>query len=369
MYRKDGVMQWKHKATSVRETGYEHMIDTLNIISVQDFKSLSKEAQAPYVAEVLRRIREVNIYPIYYYNEVGVRNEIIKCMCTDVSFTGDTLVEHSRAGSTLLDFMFPNLHLVDAGSCTNNCMYHRFYDDAKLTKCLTRHMKNYPFTSMRTPFFMYGRFFWPTATNFSPMRAKAIFERFCPKNGVIYDFSAGFGGRMLGALSSAKSNFTYIGCEPCYDTFYNLGRLGCSIEQVTKRKDSYVLFFTGSENLSLEVNSVDFAFSCPPYYSLERYSSEETQSIIQYPTYKDWLDKYVGSTLANVYAALKPGCLLGFVVADRIFCSNKAYDLGKDWCDAATSQGFTFVQKFAMKTMSRKKKSNSEALYIFKKGG
>jgi hypothetical protein len=65
-------------------------------------------------------------------------------------------------------------------------MYKRFYDDVKLAKCLKRHIKAYgKFTNMRTPFFMYGRFFWNTATNFAPMRAKALFEQFCPKGGVV----------------------------------------------------------------------------------------------------------------------------------------------------------------------------------------
>ena len=33
-------------------------------------------------------------------------------------------------------------------------------------------------------------------------RAKIIFEHYCPKNGTIYDYSAGYGGRILGALCS-----------------------------------------------------------------------------------------------------------------------------------------------------------------------
>ena len=41
-------------------------------------------------------------------------------------------------------------------------------------------------------------------SNFRPMNAKAIWERFAPENGVVFDSSAGFGGRLLGALSSKK---------------------------------------------------------------------------------------------------------------------------------------------------------------------
>ena len=41
------------------------------------------------------------------------------------------------------------------------------------------------------------------------MKAKALYEKYCPENGIIYDFACGFGGRMLGALSS-KKNFKYL---------------------------------------------------------------------------------------------------------------------------------------------------------------
>jgi len=63
--------------------------------------------------------------------------------------------------------------------------------------------------NLRTAFFSKARYIWNAGRNFLPIRAKAIYERFCPENGYVYDYSAGFGGRMLGALSS-KNNYTYI---------------------------------------------------------------------------------------------------------------------------------------------------------------
>lgn len=367
MQKVHGIWEWKHKASHAKETGYEHMIDTLNIISVEAFKKLSADEQKFYVAEVLRKIREVNIYPIYYFNEAGIKDEICRCILHTPNYVNTEVAEDGHAGKVLLDYMFPNLHLAEAGNTDNNCMYSRFYDDAKLSKCLTRHMKNYAFTNMRTPFFMYGRFFWNTAVNFSPMRAKAIFETFCPPDGVIYDFSAGYGGRMLGALSS-RNQYTYIGCEPCSDTFYNLNKLGRYIEQVTGRADSYTIHYNCSELLTLKADSVDFAFSCPPYFKLERYSDEATQSTVKHPTYQLWLSDYVVPTLQHIYKALKPDGRLGFVIAKRIYRGNAQYDLAADWCKAASECGFTFVKQYPIRTRSRKKQEDAEALYIFGKG-
>ena len=95
----------------------------------------------------------------------------------------------------------------------NTSMYERFYDDNTLKLCIEQALLSGKITNMRSAFLNNGRYMGSTPTNYPPMRAKAIFERFCPKGGVIYDYSAGFGGRMLGALSS-KNDFIYIGTDP-----------------------------------------------------------------------------------------------------------------------------------------------------------
>ena len=362
--------KWDYVPTTEKECGYEDMMDSLNIISQEKFKALSDEEQDQKVQEVIDIIRTRNVFPVYYFNHSGIIKEIKKVIAkNDVKFEGNTLKTQASQGLLLLDYLFPNLHFVEAGNATDNCMYKRFYDDAKLGKCLKRHIKAYgKFTNMRTPFFMYGRFFWNTATNFAPMRAKAIFEQFCPKGGVVYDYSCGFGGRMLGCLTS-KNNYTYIGCEPCSDTYHNLNQLGGYIEEVTKRKNSFKVYNECSEDLQLEEASVDFAFSCPPFYGLERYSDEDTQSINRHPKYEEWLEGYVRPTIRNCYNALKNGALYGVDISD-ICWKNKKYPLVADWCRIAEEEGFVFVDKYSIVSRARKddaESSNTEHVYIFKK--
>lgn len=361
----DNVWKWKYQAKTEKETGYEHMIDSLNIISVEDFKKLSDEEQVPFVAEVIKRIREVNVFPIYYYNDKGIMDEIRRCIITTPLKSSRPLMQHNTVGLTLLDFMFPNLHLAVSGSSTNGCMYDRFYNDERLARCITRHMKNYRFTNIRSPFFMYGRFFWSTPVNFNPTRARAICEWFCDPGSTIYDYSCGYGARMLGVLSSNINRYKYIGCEPATDTYYNLNRLGGYIETVTGRKDSYHILNEGSECALLESNSVDFAFSCPPYYRLERYCEEPTQSVEKYSTYDKWLDGYVSGTLSNIYNALKPGRLLGTVIND-VYYAGRKYPLTADWTRLAIEHGFEFVERYPINKRSRKQDGSAETLYIFK---
>lgn len=360
----EGIWEWIYKPRHNKDTGYDDVIKSYNIISVEDFKSLDEKEQQHYVKEVIALIRQRNIYPIYYYTEDGIKEEIIKAILHEPTVPNSSINEYGRAGATMLDFLFPNLHLVDAGTSVNNKLYHRFFDDTKLNKCITRHMKNYKFTSMRTPFFMYGRYFWNTAMNFSPMRAKAIYARFCKRNDRVYDFSAGFGSRMLGALSNINLNLTYVACEPNVNTFYNLKRLGRYIESVTQRQGSYELYQTGSEVLQLPEASIDFAFSCPPYYGLERYGDEDTQSFVKFPIYEDWNKWYALVTLTNVYKALRPGALMGYVI-NNVWYKNIYYDLVKDWGTNAKAVGFKPVDVIPIRSTSRKQ--NVESLHLFRK--
>ena len=148
-----------------------------------------------------------------------------------------------------------------------------------------------------------------------------------------------------------------------------MNQLGEYIEEVTKRKNSFRVYNKCSEDLQLEEGSVDFAFSCPPFYGLERYSDEDTQSINRHPKYEEWLEGYVRPTVRNCYNALKNGALYGVDISD-ICWKNKKYPLVADWCRIAEEEGFVFVDKYSIVSRARKddaESSNTEHVYIFKK--
>ncbi len=52
---------------------------------------------------------------------------------------------------------------------------------------------------------------------------------------------------------------------------------------------------------------MDFAFSSPPYFNLEKYSDEETQCYVRFSKLNEWIQNYVEKTIQNLYCALKPG--------------------------------------------------------------
>lgn len=150
--------------------------------------------------------------------------------------------------------------------------------------------------------------------------------------------NCGFGGRMLGALSS-KNNYKYVGTDPCTETFYHLNQLGELIESVTGREDSYELHCCGSEDFVGPKNSIDFAFSSPPYFDLEVYSDEETQCYNKFPVLEDWLEGYVRATIRNIKTMLKPGCVYAVNIADFNIKGGSTVAYVDEWIRISKEEG------------------------------
>lgn len=222
-------------------------------------------------------------------------------------------------GTGLCRWLFPNLFDTpsahDLTKKDAETQYKKFLNDEYLKRAI-KFCYSYK-DGCPTPTSVEGglRLVGSAPSNFRPMNAKAVYERFCPKGGTIYDFCSGFGGRMLGALSS-KNKYKYVGTDPCTETMYHLHQLGDYIEMVTGREDSYELHCLGSEDFRGPANSIDFAFSSPPYFNLEVYSDEPTQCYNKFPKLEDWLDGYVRETIKNIYHMLKPGHFYAVNIAD-----------------------------------------------------
>lgn len=158
------------------------------------------------------------------------------------------------------------------------------------------------------------------------------------RNQMFITGNCGFGGRLLGALSS-KNDYKYVGTDPNTETMYNLHRLGEYIEMVTGREDSYELHCCGSEDFKGPANSVDFAFSSPPYFDLEVYSNEPTQCFNKFPELDEWLEGYVRGTVKNIYHMLKPGCCYAVNIADFKVKGGKEVAYVDEWIRISTEEG------------------------------
>ncbi len=158
-------------------------------------------------------------------------------------------------------------------------------------------------------------------SNFSPVAAAAIYHKFLPEEGgVVFDPSCGWGGRLLGAIACDKVH-KYIGCDPSSETYKGLLRMRDELLPMARRMGRNLeveLHMLGSEMMrpKLKPNSVDVAFSSPPYFAQEQYSDEPTQSWVKYKTKVTWLTQFMGDTLANCAYCLKSDGLLAVNIAN-----------------------------------------------------
>lgn len=200
-------------------------------------------------------------------------------------------------------------------------------------------------------------------TNFNPVLARKIYERYIPFYGAtIFDFSCGFGSRLLGALSS-KYNYRYIGTDPYKELYLRLLKFSSWILTTLHNEASSKIYNLGSEVFIPQlINQIDLSFSSPPYFDYERYTESKTQSYIMFPTYDEWLKGYVVPTLKNIFEYTKDG---GFHIVNLQDIKNT--NLVSDWIDIASLQGFELDSIEYIPTLKRSSAKNENKLLVMKK--
>ena len=132
----------------------------------------------------------------------------------------------------------------------------------------------------------------------------------------------------------------------------------------TKIEKEVILHNQPFEDLELEDNSFDLAFSSPPYFNTEEYSYEDTQSFMKYDTKEKWRDGFLKPLVSNSYRYLKTD---GYFIIN-IANVNSYKNLEEDLLEIAKEKGFNLVKTYKMnlsKLMSKGYKY--EPIYVFRK--
>jgi hypothetical protein len=196
-------------------------------------------------------------------------------------------------------------------------------------------------------------------TYYRPHLAKQIILSTGKFDGVLLDPCAGWGGRMLGTIAG---NWKYIGCEPNKKTYQNL----LDIIGFTQIQNAVDLRNIPFENLDLTtIGKVDVVLTSPPYFNLETYSDEDTQSYIKYNTYDEWLQKWLLKSVMDCLNVLSDDGLSCWNVMD--FKGIKIVDA---IIDVHKKFGFELIDAIGIDSpfINYKKTLNKKDLtYIFKK--
>ena len=196
------------------------------------------------------------------------------------------------------------------------------------------------------------------AVNFPPLTAKFLYQHFTKhipqdKKVIVYDPSAGWGGRILGAMTTNRE-LHYIGTDPNPDNlgiyervadYYNTHCFQSNPFFGKERPNSYEVYSLGSEVIGDDENflkyfgKLDFVFTSPPYFNREQYSQDENQSFKKFSAYEDWRDNFLKPTLTTAFNFLKNDRYICWNIADIKVGENKYIPLEQDSIDVIESLG------------------------------
>jgi SAM-dependent methyltransferase len=281
----------------------------------------------------------------------------------------------NNRGQPLSRFLFPNMMTAEPKGRGSNSLKDRFYDDTKLKRAIRicfemREGNNlvYPTAMRRALELVTGE----NVQNFKPQNARAIVEHLCPVLwGNVYDYSCGYGGRLLG-IGSSNMKYNYIGVEPNTETVKYLNFFNDCIEEAVGVKGTIIQ----SVSEEYQPQDIDLAFSSPPYFNLEKYSDEDTQCMVRYKTLDEWFDGYVTPTIQRIYNGLNREGLFATNIADyKTYGQKEPIEVVERWIEVSERIGLKHVSTIKMMLNTRPGVGNQklagrekfEGVYVFKK--
>lgn len=217
------------------------------------------------------------------------------------------------------------------------------------------------------------------AVNFPALTAKWIYENYTQHINqseplTIYDSSSGWGGRIIGAMSTRKK-VHYVGTDPNPDNF--ISDLGISRYEyvakfyndkcvddfsdslvkffdVKKQGNTYELFQDGSELIQNNPRfqkykgKLDISFTSPPYFNREQYSQDENQSFKAYGEYEDWRENFLRPTLSTIYEYMKNDRYILWNIASIKIGKDTYFDLEGDSKSILEELGCEYKGKIKM---------------------
>jgi 16S rRNA G966 N2-methylase RsmD len=172
-------------------------------------------------------------------------------------------------------------------------------------------------------------------SQFKPNVAKALYDYLECEN--VLDISAGWGDRMCGFFASEKGKH-YVGIDPRKENhpiykeqseFYT--KHNGFFE--TEKKADFIEAPAEDADLSMYKEHFDIVFSSPPYFNVERYSYDDTQSWVRYKNIDDWNKLFLHKAISNVWPTIKKGGYLAINIAD-VYASSQGDGKGyKEICN------------------------------------
>ena len=358
--------------TSDEFTGYESVYDQLDAFDKAQYDA---DPQGT-IEKVYNIYRSIDLVPIVYYTHKGLVDAVRAFSKLNYNNVDNNKIGlGNNRGQTINRFLFPNMMTAEPKGRGSNSLRDRFLDERKLKRAIricfefrTGERLLRP-TQLRTALELVTG---ENVTNFKAQNAKAIAEHLCPVLwGNVYDYSCGYGGRLLG-IGSSNFKYKYIGVEPNTETVNYLNYLNDIIDEATGVRGTIIQ----SVSEQYQPEDIDLAFSSPPYFNLEKYSNEETQCMVQFKTEDEWFEGYVAPTMENIKRGLNDDGIFATNIADyKSYDRKEPYEVVQRWIQTAEKVGFKYDGVIKMMLNTRPGVGNDrkqgrekwEGVYVFRK--
>jgi 16S rRNA G966 N2-methylase RsmD len=265
--------------------------DFLNIRN--SLRNLSDERFEEILPQLAQELEQVSFYTIY--NNDDLKKDWIK-LCEWDPYT-TTIASTQRLGMKLCEHFFPNFYDIEDKKGNS---FKSLWTAKNLEKVLRWNRKSHstPYLSeiKRGIYFNFGL---AKSTMYRPQMAKMIVANLNASR--VFDPCAGWGGRLLGSIAAGAN--TYIAFEPNTETYNGLQNM----VQFLNIQDKVHLYKDSALNMKqYPIQNMDIVLTSPPYFNLEVYSHEESQSITGCTSYAMWMEQFLTPLIQQSATTLRP---------------------------------------------------------------
>lgn len=255
-------------------------------------RNLSDEEFEKILPVLVEELKDVD-YHVKYDDKV-LKNDWHKlCQWDSNEFTINST---SRIGLKLCEHFFYNFYNIKTNK--NKSFSEMWKDESLLKKILIWNRKSHstPYLSeLKRGIYFCGGIV--KSTMYRPQLAKLVTKG----RKVVFDPCAGWGGRMLGSVANGCDYYAF---EPNIQTYNNL----MSLSKFLNIESKVHIFCDDARNMNKHnLSEVDCILTSPPYFDLEIYSDEDTQSVHNTSSYEDWVNNFLQPVIESSVSFLIDG--------------------------------------------------------------
>ena len=194
-------------------------------------------------------------------------------------------------------------------------------------------------------------------TNFNTTIVISVLKFFKPER--YLDFSAGWGDRLIGAMAYGCE---YTGVDPSECMYPKYKEMIQFFKPNSGNK--YKVHKKGFENFKVKDEYYDLVFTSPPFFDLEIYENENSQSVKKFNTLKKWKKNFLFPSLKKSFLSLKHGGHIAIYVNDY-YKDGKKYSYVRDMRKFISELGMKYQGTFNWVNVDSSMKIRD--IYVWKK--